>query len=63
MGPQTAPSAVRTFERTGEAQRLGRSSVEEKPPCTVTRSLVRTVWKTDVFYVEKYTRVYTGGAV
>lgn len=27
----------------------------EKPPCTVVWSLISMVWKTDVFYVEKYT--------
>lgn len=35
---------------------------EEKPPFTVIRSLISMVWRTDVFYVEKCTRVYTGGA-
>lgn len=28
---------------------------EEQPPFTVVRSLISMVWKTDVFYVEKYT--------
>ena len=49
---------VRTIECTGEAQRQGRSSVGRlrgKPPRAAVRRLTPTIWRTDVFYVEKYT--------